>query len=237
MAKLYLIDKLGELVNQRIANLKMSMEILLASLETVLAYRNLEGFKEICEKVTKEIVSTFSALPNAAQFRFYKEQRQDNPELVAALINIMSARKLSENAEPDLQMFDLNQFYQFYQDQKDEHPEQVKVLIDLMSSFVKKASIGCTNCVMPPGLCKDGQPIEVVPHPGMRLKYENDDAIYQVEGVTPIVDDVEVDVDDEKDYWIHMIDDGEPPELDFFWNYLEEIKDSTVRYFCKRVDT
>ena len=135
MAKLYLIDKLGELVNQRIANLKMSMEILLASLETVLAYRNLEGFKEICEKVTKEIVSTFSALPNAAQFRFYKEQRQDNPELVAALINIMSAKKLRADALPDVLTYDLNHFYRFYQEQKDGQPDQVKGMIDLMCSL------------------------------------------------------------------------------------------------------
>ena len=194
MAKLYLIDKLGELVHQRIENLKMSMEILLASLETVLAYRNLEGFKEICEKVTKEIVSTFSALPNADQFRFYKDQRHDNPELVASLIDIMSAKNLAANAEPIEYTFDLRRFFQFYQENKEGQPEKVNALVDLMSDFVQNESEGqrnnrkvkhvemCTNCVTPVEYCKDGQLVDVVPHPGLRYLYDGEK--YQVETVT-----------------------------------------------------
>jgi len=193
MAKLYLIDKLGELVHQRIQNLEMSMEILLASLETVLAYRNLEGFKEICEKVTKEIVSTFSTLPNADQFRFYKDQRHDNPELVASLIDIMSAKNLAANAEPIEYTFDLRRFFQFYQENKEGQPEKVNALVDLMSDFVQNESEGqrnnrkvkhvemCTNCVTPVEYCKDGQLVDVVPHPGLRYLYDGEK--YQVETV------------------------------------------------------
>lgn len=196
-----------------------------------LAYKKPKGSKKSV-KVTRRL-SLLLALPNAAQFRFYKEQRQDkNPELVAALIN-MSARKLSK-LEPDLQIsFDLNQFYQFH-DQKDEHPEQVKVLIGPNVQVCEE----CFNRMHQ--LCHAAQAVPRTAiskcrcYRGMRfIKIWNDDAIYQVvEGVIPIVDDVEVDVDDEKDYLISMFYDGSP------WiRWLEvkkKIKDSTVRVFLQK---
>ena len=88
MANLYLIQKLADLVHQRITELKMAMGILLPSLETALVYRKLDGFDNICDTVDKKIVATFSALPVIEQHRFYKQQRQDNPDLVAALIQL-----------------------------------------------------------------------------------------------------------------------------------------------------
>ena len=189
MAKLYLVQKLADLVHQRITELKMTMGILLPSLETALAYRKLDGFDNICNDIDEKIVATFSALPAGDQHRFYKQHRQDNPELVAALIQLMVEKEpAASETEAEVVTVNMRKFYKFYQAHKEEKPELVNALVDLMPDFVLGELVGCTNCKMPKGNCKDGKDIDVVPHQGMRFNVQGYrlgmDTISRVESVT-----------------------------------------------------
>jgi len=179
MANLYLVQKLADLVHKRITDLKMTMGILLPSLETALAYRKLDGFDNICDTVDKKIVATFSALPVIEQHRFYKLQRQDNPDLVAALIQLMAEKEPATSATQTEAEVASRKFHHFYQNNKEDKPELVNALVDLMSDFVlgkvvectPKEVVGCTNCKMPAGKCKHGKPLDAVPHQGMRFLF------------------------------------------------------------------
>ena len=175
MANFYLIQNLADLVHQRIADLKMTMGILLPFLETALAYRKLDGFDNICDTVDKKIVATFSALPVIEQHRFYKQQRQDNPDLVAALIQLMAEKEPATSATQTEAEVASRKFHQFYQNNKEDKPELVNALVDLMYDFVldvvEEVVVGCTNCKMPEGKCKHGKQVDAVPHQGMRLWY------------------------------------------------------------------
>jgi len=185
MANLYLIQKLADLVHKRITDLKMTIEILLPTLETALAYRKLDGFDNICDTVDKKIVATFSALPVIEQHRFYKQQRQDNPDLFAALIQLMAEKEPATSAtQTEAEVFS-RKFHQFYQNNKEDKPEVVNTLVDLMCDFVldvvEEAVVGCTNCKMPAGKCKHGKQVDAVPHQGMKCSVYG--SIWRVESV------------------------------------------------------
>ena len=193
MAKLYLIEKMVEVVEKRINDLKISMDIILSALEAVLAYRNLEGFKSICDSVGNKIVATFSAQSNIEQHKFYKRNRQDNPELVDALIELMAEQKLDGSQSEELCVVNLKRFYKFYRDNKKEQPEVVDSLVDLMSEFVLngpecsiQAFIRCSNCRMPPGQCNHDKEVnsDVIPHPGMQFIGVHSGTLLIVENVT-----------------------------------------------------
>jgi len=191
MAKLYLIEKMVEVVEKRINDLKISMDIILSALEAVLAYRNLEGFKSICDCVGNKIVTTFSAQSNIEQHKFYKRNRQDNPELVDALIELMAEQKLDGSQSEEFCLVDLKRFYKFYRDNKKEQPEVVDSLVDLMSEFVlngPECSIlqRCSNCRMPPGQCNHDKEVnrDVIPHPGMQFIGVHSGTLLIVENVT-----------------------------------------------------
>jgi len=177
MAWLYLVDRLAELVPQRINDLPITMDILLPTLETVMAYRNLDGFGYICESMERKIAATFSSLPMRDQHRFYKQHRQANPELVAALIQLIGGNKPAES-EPELEacMINKRKFYEFYLANHEARPDLVNALVDLMSDFVLEDFLeaeGCGNCLMTLERCKNGQLLETVPHVGLRYKAPN----------------------------------------------------------------
>lgn len=182
MAWLYLIDKLAELVPQRINDLPITMDILLPTLETVLAYRNLDGFGYICESVDKKMAATFSCLPMRDQHRFYKQHRQTSPQLVGALINLIADNKPAEaEAELEVCLVNKRKFYQFYQENQKDRPELVNALVDLMSDFVLEDFLeldGCKNCLMTREECKHGKLLESVPHVGLRYKAPNGSPSY-----------------------------------------------------------
>ena len=189
MAQLYLLDNMADAVKERIDHLQVTMESILSVMEIVLVYRNLEGFKEICDKIRVKIVTILTALPTYDLHKFYKLHRQDNPDSVAALIEIMSETKLAPSeAKPEYHVFNLSKFYQFYQDHKDEQPELVNTLVDLMPDFVlegpgsKPAPI-CSNCRMPSWQCKDGKRVDVLPHASMQFMDPNGVGIHTVESV------------------------------------------------------
>jgi len=207
MSKLYLMDKLSDIVVKKISALNISMDSLLSSLETAGAYKNLDGFEHICSNVEKKVQATFCNQSSVYQYSFYKQHRLDNPRLVFALIDMMTDAKLSATApnsilngvklhvavktkvmktaavklvepprpQPIGHVVKFTKFYQLYKDNKEKNPELVNALIDLMPDFVidesdsaQKEDVVCSNCLVPPTKCKNGQKINAVPHVGMR---------------------------------------------------------------------
>ena len=212
MAKLYLIEKLSKLIELRITGLPITMDLLIPSLKTVLVYQKLEGFREICENVNRNIVDTFSALPLRDQYKFYKLQRQGSSEVVAALIALMAENVQSTPAETKhaLCTVDMSKFYKFYEDHKEEQPEYVKALFDVMSDFVLEdllEVVDCTNCLMPAGKCKNGKLFNAhpLPHQGMLYK-TSEGAVFHVESVS-ITDIVVRQVDKPRNVRVKSIAD------------------------------
>ena len=59
------------MVKVRIDHLQVTMEGILSAMEIVLVYRNLEGFKEICNKICMTIVTILIAMPAYDLHKFY----------------------------------------------------------------------------------------------------------------------------------------------------------------------
>lgn len=136
MSKLYEMERLGDFVEERVGEMNVSMEDLLETLKTKENYEHLDGFKNICEEIEKKIVAAFSAYPTKERNKFYRKHREDSPELVQSLMDIMSkAKKEGPEAEPELSVVNVNKFFKFYQQYKG-NPDTLKVLDEIMKDFI-----------------------------------------------------------------------------------------------------
>ena len=139
MSQHFLMEGLEKLVRERINSLAMSLNLLLPSLATTLKYDNYDGFKEICEMVRQKIVSKFSGLTAKERGQFFRDNRENNPDLVETLMDLMVKEKVcGTKAKPDLCIINSNAFYKYYEEhQKD--PAVIRVLDNIMNDFVYKA--------------------------------------------------------------------------------------------------
>jgi len=204
MAKKYLVEKMGDLILKRISEVDVTLETAFLALETSLQYKDLDGFEEISEVVDRKIVATLSALSRADQNKFYKQYQKDKPDLVFALIDLMS-EDISVEPETNPEPTPVA---------KSETKLEPKAVIAEEPIWAETLSLApnaaagvkpkttkpksaphprlksvarfptCSNCLMQQIICKHGRPIDAVPHIGMKMiNYLKDNVV--VEAVMP----------------------------------------------------
>jgi len=89
MSKLHLLESLTVAIEDRIDGLNVTMENILSVLNLYNHYKALDGFKAVTEALGVKIIAVFSKLSMKEQYKFQKLHRDDNPDLVIVLVDLM----------------------------------------------------------------------------------------------------------------------------------------------------
>ena len=101
MAKLYLMEKLEQIIMDVIDNFKVTFENLLIAFETAQKYRDLDGFEDLSEGVTNKIKTLVVSMPHSNLHQFYDDNLDTHPDLIRALIRLLAVPDCDNCLHPE----------------------------------------------------------------------------------------------------------------------------------------
>jgi len=179
--KYMVAEEIVDLISQRLVALGITKDNIVSALETVVEYKNLEGFQVPTKNLLAKAIEalTFESVLPALQTCL--QMKEEDEEMRSKLLN-----KVVEKVK---ERFPDNDPTKFYLELIHEHQAELEVLMQAVAVYSPDTE-KCSHCLEPMGRCKDGKKFKaerVKPFVGLRVSRQKHEytCVLNIESVVP----------------------------------------------------